>query len=244
MSTTTKDFISSHGYPAEHHHIVTEDGYVLGVFRIPYSHKLKNQEKIRPIVLIEHGLMGGSDIWFFTGPNHALPYLLVDSGFDVWVGNSRGNTYSRNHISMSTEDPDFWKFSWHEIGYYDIAATIDYSLQVNGQGHQAVHYVGHSQGTTVFFALMSMRPEYNAKIKTAQLMAPVAWMSNMEYKLNDIMAAVKDVNFLAERLPNRELHLVDDPLWDHDDFALNVDLRKVINDPVIEIMKKFESSKN
>lgn len=134
-------------------------------------------------MLIEHGLMGGSDVWFFTGPNHALPYLLVDSGFDVWVGNSRGNTYSRNHTSLSTEKSDFWKFSWHEIGYYDIAASIDYSLRINGQGHTAIHYVGHSQGTTVFFALMSMRPEYNAKIKTAHLFAPVAWMSNMEYKL-------------------------------------------------------------
>lgn len=127
--------------------------------------------------------MGGSDVWLFLGPNHALPYLLVDSGFDVWLGNSRGNTYSRKHSSLSADTPDFWNFSWHEIGYYDIAAMIDYSLEKNGQGHKAVHYVGHSQGTTIFFTLMSLRPEYNEKIKTAHMFAPVAIMSKMQYKL-------------------------------------------------------------
>lgn len=155
----------------------------MGVFRIPYSHKLQNQNKIRPIVLIQHGLTSCSDAWILSGPNDSLPYLLADAGFDVWLGNGRGNTYSRNHTSRSPLHPYFWRFSWHEIGYFDIAAMIDYALKTNGQGQQSIHYVGHSQGTTVFFTLMSLRPEYNEKIKTAHMFAPIAIMTNMENKL-------------------------------------------------------------
>ncbi|EDW34025.1 GL22025 [Drosophila persimilis] len=181
---TTADRIAAHGYPSEHHHVITEDGYIVGIFRIPYSHKLQNQNEKRPIVLIQHGLTSCSDAWILCGPNDGLPYLLADAGYDVWMGNGRGNTYSRNHTTLSTKHPHFWQFSWHEIGLYDIAAMIDYALSTdNGKGQDAIHYVGHSQGTTVFFALMSSRPEYNKKIKTAHMFAPVAIMKNMANKL-------------------------------------------------------------
>ncbi|ALC46757.1 CG31089 [Drosophila busckii] len=372
---TTRDRMAAHGYPAEHHHVVTEDGYILGIFRIPYSHKLKNQDKKRPVVLIQHGLFSCSDAWILSGPNDALPYLLADAGFDVWIGNARGTTYSRNHTTLSTQHPYFWRFDWHEIGVYDMSAMIDYALKTNGQGQKSLHYVGHSQGTTVYFALMSTVPEYNKKIKTANLFAPIAIMKNMRNKLvrkaapylghhntysllfssqefiphnsfisimffnlcepdlnfrivcnnvvgrlydanrvnmtampegmathpagcstnqilhylqeqqsghfrqydhgpaknllvykseqppdypvekitselhmwysdNDIMAAVEDVLALAKRLPNHKLYHMEDPDWDHGDFALNKDVRKYLNEPVIEIMLKYEEAHN
>lgn len=132
---------------------------------------------------MQHGLTSCSDGWVLNGPDDALPFLLADAGYDVWIGNARGNTYSRNHTSLSTQHPYFWRFSWHEIGYYDIAAMIDYALATNGQGQKSIHYVGHSQGTSVFFTLMSMRPEYNDKIRTAHMLAPIAIMTHMENPL-------------------------------------------------------------
>jgi len=38
-------------------------------------------------------------------------YLLHDYGFDVWMGNARGNTYSRNHVSLSPASAQFWRYT-------------------------------------------------------------------------------------------------------------------------------------
>uniref|UniRef100_A0A1I8M8H8 Lipase n=1 Tax=Musca domestica TaxID=7370 RepID=A0A1I8M8H8_MUSDO len=187
---TTADRIAAHGYPAETHGVITEDGYNITLFRIPYSHKLQNQNAQRPIVLLQHGLHSSSDAWMAVGPDDGIGFNLADAGYDVWFGNARGTTYGRNHISKSTNHPYFWRFSWHEIGQCDIAAMIDYILVVNGQGQKAIHYVGHSQGTTVFFALMSTRPEYNEKIKTAHMLAPVAYIGNMSDKFVTTLAPI------------------------------------------------------
>jgi lysosomal acid lipase/cholesteryl ester hydrolase len=37
-------------------------------------------------------------------------YLLADAGYDVWLGNARGSTYSKKHVSLSTSDSKFWDF--------------------------------------------------------------------------------------------------------------------------------------
>lgn len=114
--------------------------------------------------------------------NLLTAYLLSDLGYDVWMGNARGNRYSRHHVSLT---PDgiwqggrrFWQFSWHEIGIFDLPAMIDYTLAQTG--HTRLQYMGHSQGTTSFFVMASERPEYNDKIISMQALAPVAFMSNL-----------------------------------------------------------------
>lgn len=63
-----------------------------------------------------------------------IGFFFNQHGFDVWMGNARGNIYGRNH---TTYDPDnsgaFWKFSWHEIGFYDLPAMIDHVLMTTKQ---------------------------------------------------------------------------------------------------------------
>lgn len=59
--------------------------------------------------------------------------MLADNGFDVWLGNARGNTYSTNHATIkafgSREDREkFWTFSWHEIGINNGKSIENYSL--------------------------------------------------------------------------------------------------------------------
>lgn len=39
-----------------------------------------------------------------------LAFLLSDMGYDVWLGNFRGNMYCKKHVSMSKDNPKFWDF--------------------------------------------------------------------------------------------------------------------------------------
>lgn len=59
-------------------------------------------------------------------------YILAEAGYDVWMGNARGNTYSKRHKTMKPTSSSFWKFSWHEIGFYDVPAMVDYALRETG----------------------------------------------------------------------------------------------------------------
>lgn len=105
------------------------------------------------------------------------------------MGNARGNTYSRKHVTLNPDallNTDFWKFSWDEIGNIDLPTMIDYALNVSG--HERLHYVGHSQGTTSFFVMTSLRPEYNSKIISMHALAPVAYMAHNTSPLLNFLA--------------------------------------------------------
>lgn len=104
-------------------------------------------------------------------------FILSDEGYDVFLLNSRGNTYSRNHTKLDVAQEEFWQFSFHEMGIYDLPATIDYILEVTKQ--KSLYYIGHSQGTTQFFVMGSERPEYTKKVTAQFSLAPVAFMSNL-----------------------------------------------------------------
>ena len=58
------------------------------------------------------------------------------------------------------------------MGVYDIPAAIDYILNVTSA--QKLIYIGHSLGTTTFYAFATNRPEYSDKIVAQISMAPVA----------------------------------------------------------------------
>lgn len=192
------ELIQKYGYPVEQHKVTTEDGYILELHRIP--HGLNNaNETNKPAVLLQHGLLCSSADWVNNGgPESSLGFLLADRGYDVWLGNQRGNTWSRKHTTL---DPDvdkkeFWNFSWDEIGRFDLPAMIDFIMEQTGV--DGVFYAGHSQGTTAFFVMASERPEYNDKIKFMSALAPIAFMSHLENVAVQLLAAnenVLDVSF-------------------------------------------------
>lgn len=118
-----------------------------------------------------------------------LGYILYDQGYDVFLVNARGNYYSTGHLKYNRngtqrERKRYWDFSWHEIGKFDLAASIDYVLK--NTSHSQVHYVGHSQGTTAFFVLTSERPEYNDKILLMVAMAPPVFMAHLHNELLEL----------------------------------------------------------
>lgn len=80
------------------------------------------------------------------------------------------------HRSIDPQSREFWRFSFHEIGIYDLPALIDYVLSVTQKS--SLFYVGHNQGTTALLALLSSKPDYNDKIIQSHMMAPIAFMDN------------------------------------------------------------------
>ncbi|XP_063626499.1 lipase 3-like [Cydia splendana] len=166
---TCDQLITKYGYPVETHEVITEDGYILKMFRIPSD---------GPVVFLQHGLLGSADDYLVAGPDNALAYLLAKDGYDVWLANSRGCKYSRNHTKMDPSESAFWDFSWHELGYYDLPAMIDYTLNATRQ--QKLKYIGHSQGTTAFWVLGSERPEFMKKIERMIALSPIGFTSHMK----------------------------------------------------------------
>ncbi|KAL5282581.1 hypothetical protein ACFFRR_005589 [Megaselia abdita] len=191
------------GYPVEDHKVQTADGYVLTMHRIPILQKSQIYDK-PPIAFLMTGIYASSDAFVFSGKDGSLPYMLSDLGYDVWMGNNRGNVYCRSHAFLTSKDREFWNFSWHEMGVYDLASMIDYVLKHTGQS--SMHFVGVSQGATILLVLTSLYPEYNIKLKTAQLLAPVAYVSNMKGPMARIFAPILGTrNVLSMALEGSEM---------------------------------------
>jgi lysosomal acid lipase/cholesteryl ester hydrolase len=176
----TEDLIQDRGFIPENHYVTTEDGYILSLHRI-VNPRFSEEERGRPIVL-QHGLLSSSRDWIINSPGgyfdedkrvpgNNLGFELAKLGYDVWMPNSRGNTYSRNHSYLTTKDTKFWNFSISEMIKYDLPATIDYIMEVTG--HENLGYIGHSQGTTIMFGLLSTQKRYNNLVKPFIALAPV-----------------------------------------------------------------------
>lgn len=65
------------------------------------------------------------------------------AGFDVWLANQRGNTYSRRNLNLFPYQPEFWHFSIDTLAQLDLPTQVDYVLQTTGASK--IGYVGHSQ---------------------------------------------------------------------------------------------------
>jgi len=171
----TPEIIEYYGYTSETHTVTTDDGYILTVHRIPHG---KASSTVGPPAFIQHGLLCSSFDWVVNGPEQSLGFLLADAGYDVWLGNFRGNTYSRAHTTLDPDtDESFWDFSWDEMGEYDLKAMIDLVLETSGA--DTLQYIGHSMGTSTMFGLLSESKEYNNKIEGFYALAPVVYMSHV-----------------------------------------------------------------
>lgn len=195
------ELLKKYEYPVEEHTVVTDDGYFLTLFRISTKKQQINDVTVKPAVFLMHGLLGSADDWLLMGPGKSLAYLLADAGYDVWLGNARGNKYSRRHTSKHPAVNDFWQFSTDEVALHDLPAMIDYVLKTSGQ--EKLHYVGHSQGTTAFFALAADFPAYNEKIISMHALAPMAYMKNARSPLIRMVAPNSPFQARLRRLIGR-----------------------------------------
>lgn len=155
------DIVHAHGYKVHEHIVQTKDGYLLSIHRIlPPSGEIPKTAKT---IYMHHGLLTNSEL-FLLGEttNKCLPFLLLDRGYDVWLGNNRGNKYSRKHLILSSTDEKFWNYSLDEFAMFDIPNTIDYILQITK--NENLTYIGFSQGSAQCLAALSLNHDLNNKI--------------------------------------------------------------------------------
>ncbi|KAG2485847.1 hypothetical protein HYH03_015430 [Edaphochlamys debaryana] len=107
----------------------------------------------RPVVFLQHGLLDSAAGFLVNGPGRSLAFLLADQGYDVWLGNVRGNTLSRTHMALEPADVRFWQWSYDEMAQYDLPAMLTYAACTSGVA--SLSYLGHSQGTTVILAALA-----------------------------------------------------------------------------------------
>lgn len=79
----------------------------------------------RQPVLLLHGLMHSSEVWVVNGRSGSVGFALADAGFDVWLGNNRGNRYSSKHQSKHVRSDEYWDFSVDDMARYDVPAMVD-----------------------------------------------------------------------------------------------------------------------
>uniref|UniRef100_A0A915NCZ1 AB hydrolase-1 domain-containing protein n=1 Tax=Meloidogyne javanica TaxID=6303 RepID=A0A915NCZ1_MELJA len=151
--------------------------------RIPFGRNFnENEENLKqkkPVVYLQHGLLASSFDWVANLPNQSLGFILADAGYDVWMGNVRGNVYSSKHEKSFLGKDEYWKFTWDEMALIDLPAMVDKALEISGQSK--LFYVGHSQGTLIMFAqLASDNKEFKNKIIKYFALAPVATIKHMK----------------------------------------------------------------
>ena len=101
---TISEIITENGFKFEEHNVTTQDGYILTMHRIPNNTG-------RP-VLLQHGIEDCSIQWVINSPDNAPAFKLARAGFDVWMGNNRGNRFSEGHVKWTVEDKEYWDFDF------------------------------------------------------------------------------------------------------------------------------------
>ncbi|XP_076888898.1 uncharacterized protein LOC143539471 [Bidens hawaiensis] len=119
---TCQDVITELGYPYEAIKVVTDDGYVLLLERIP-------RRDARKAVYLQHGVFDSSMGWVSNGVVGSPAFAAFDQGYDVFLGNFRG-LVSREHVNKNISSREYWRYSINENGIEDIPAMIEKIHQV------------------------------------------------------------------------------------------------------------------
>ncbi len=130
--------------------------------RIPSSASSPAQSG-KPVAFLQHGLEDSAATWVVNLANESLAFILANAGFDVWLGNNRGNIYSDRNTKYTYKQKEFWEWSVDQLAQFDAPTMIDYVLNATGQPR--LSWVGHSQGTMqMFFALATQRAAMASKV--------------------------------------------------------------------------------
>lgn len=181
---TIHDMVSLFGYEIESRIVTTKDSYLLSLHRLKGgpSKRVPNGK----VVYLHHGLLMCSEVWVTMLEKYQnLPFILYDLGYDVWMGNNRGNKYSQKHLYYDVHSTKFWNFSIDEFALFDIPNLIEYILKDTGK--EKLTYIGFSQGSAQAFASVSVNSELNRKIDQLIAISPATTPHGLYSKFLDIL---------------------------------------------------------
>jgi pimeloyl-ACP methyl ester carboxylesterase len=205
-----QELCTKYGFRFEAHTVTTEDGYILTQYRIPGL--VDDFTTGKAPLFMQHGLLDSANCWIMNYDDVAPAFVAARAGYDVWLGNSRGNTFSCANVKYDPwkNEAKFWDFDWEEMGQYDIPASLDYITALTGK--PKVAYVGHSQGTTqMFYGLANYEEYYKEKISIFVALAPVTMLPNTDTLLFNLAADFYDE--LEDTLDLLNIHSVLNYTW-------------------------------
>ena len=82
----------------------------------------------KPAVLMQHGLMCDSMFWLANDADKTPAFVLAELGYDVWLGNNRGNRFAKGHKTLNVSEQAYWEFNFVDMGMKDTPAFIDFVL--------------------------------------------------------------------------------------------------------------------
>lgn len=115
---TASDAILRAGYPLEEHSVTTSDGYVLTMHRIP-------RRGARDVAFFQHGVLDTSLGWVVGGTGGSAALEAHDSGFDVWLANTRANP-PRVNVDPARQGAKYWHYSANELALCDVTAQVNH----------------------------------------------------------------------------------------------------------------------
>ena len=96
---TFEQIAQKYGFQVDKYSVTTPDHYVLGNFRI----RNPGLKAGAPAVFMQHGLFDCSDTWIINQGLLAPAFQMAKAGYDVFLGNNRGNYYSDENTLLNPQ---------------------------------------------------------------------------------------------------------------------------------------------
>jgi pimeloyl-ACP methyl ester carboxylesterase len=194
-----KSFTAKLGLNLEEIEVITEDRYINTVWRLTSQDPLIRNGKS---AILQHGLLDGGFTWLILEQD-SLAKKLCDEGYTLYLPYMRGSQFSRSHLDYdSSLNSDYWDFSFDQMAEYDLPAVINYIKQRDNL--EKIYYIGHSQGTLIFFLAYMNEPEFLEKnIKKFVALGTVPNVNNAPHFLiklvekSNILDLIPVKNFLS-----------------------------------------------